>query len=103
MNQTNISLEAVIEGLECHKRAMYGEIDEHGIACNLCPYKDMESTCHSRTEGSLIADALALLKKQQPVKPLIANDMYFCGSCKYAIPRTANYCPKCGKKVEWGA
>ena len=59
-------LEDVIKGLECHKRAMYGEIDEHGIACNLCPYKDMETTCHSRTEGDLIADALALLKEQIP-------------------------------------
>lgn len=59
-------LEMVINGLECHKRAMYGEIDEHGIACNSCPYKDMESTCHSRTEGRLIADALALLKAQEP-------------------------------------
>lgn len=42
-----------------------------------------------------------MLKEREPIKPLIANDMYFCGSCKYAIPRTTNYCPKCGKKVEW--
>lgn len=57
--------EKVIKGLECHKRAMYGSIDEHGHACNLCPYKDMDYTCHSRTEGNLIADALALLQAQK--------------------------------------
>ena len=75
MNQNNISLEMVINGLECHKRAMYGEIDEHGIACNLCPYKDMESTCHSRTEGSLIAGALALLKSLSAFKAYF-DDLY---------------------------
>lgn len=60
------SREDVIKGLECHKRVMYGEIDEHGFACNSCPYKDMESTCRSRTEGDLISDALTLLKAQEP-------------------------------------
>ena len=45
--------------------------------------------------------AIEALKVQEPVKPLIAHDMYFCGNCKYAIPRTVNYCPKCGKKVMW--
>ena len=61
-----IDREKVINGLECHKRAMYGEIDEHGFACNSCQYKDMENTCRSRTEGKLIEDALALLKAQEP-------------------------------------
>ena len=60
------SRDDVIKGLECHKRGKYGEIDEHGFACNSCPYKDMESTCRSRTEGDLISDALALLKAQEP-------------------------------------
>lgn len=41
------------------------------------------------------------LKVQEPIKPLIAYDMYFCGNCKYAMPKTVNYCPKCGKKVMW--
>lgn len=61
-----IDRDNVIKGLECHKRAMYGDIDEHGFACNLCPYKDMEDACRPRTEGKLIADALALLKAQEP-------------------------------------
>ena len=65
----------IIKGLECHKRAMYGEIDEHGFACNSCPYKDMESTCHARTEGRLMNDALALLKAETIVR---------CDECEYA-------------------
>lgn len=60
--------EKVIKGLECHKRAMYGSIDEHGHACNLCPYKDMDNTCRPRTEGNLIDDTLALLKAQEPTQ-----------------------------------
>ena len=61
-----IDREKVIKGLECHKRAMCGEVDEHGLACNTCPYKDMESTCHTTTERQLIGDALDLLKAQEP-------------------------------------
>lgn len=61
-----IDREKVIKGLECHKRAMYGKVDEHGLACNTCPYKDMESTCHTMTEGQLMEDALALLRAQEP-------------------------------------
>lgn len=43
----------------------------------------------------------ALLLEQEPVKPISHADMMFCGNCRYAIPRTVNYCPKCGKKVKW--
>ena len=99
-------LEKVIKGLECHKRAMYGEIDEHGIACNSCPYKDMESSCHSRTEGSLIKDAIALLKAQEPVTPqdhdpVIYGHRFMCGKCHHKIWRNNNVCPNCGRAVKW--
>jgi rubrerythrin len=56
---------------------------------------------YSQAYNDVLDMAIDALKAQEPVRPLIANDMYFCGSCKYAIPRTTNYCPKCGKKVEW--
>ena len=50
-----------------------------------------------------IKDAIALLKEQEAEKPVNHSDMWFCGSCKYAIPRTVIYCPKCGRKVNWDA
>lgn len=112
-NQNNISLERVIKGMECHKRAAYGEIDEYGFACNQCPYKDMESTCHSRTEGDLISDALDLLKAQEPVKPVLDIDTWKCGNCRHTLEHQEllgdnvlfheqyNYCPECGRAVKW--
>ena len=87
----------VIKGLECHKRAMYGEIDEHGIACNSCPYKDMESTCHSRTEGRLINDALALLNDGDMVR------VVRCAECEHWEPNNAeegDYSGRC--RNNWG-
>lgn len=86
MAQTNISLEKVIKGLEW-VAVLFSNYERHAMGD-----EEMQS----------LNDALTLLKEQKPIRPLIANDMYFCGSCKYAIPRTTNYCPKCGKKVEWG-
>ena len=90
MNQNNISYSEVIEGLKCCS------VQEN--RCDKCPI-GLGWGCAFK----LKKQALVLLKEREPVKPLIANDMYFCGSCKYAIPRTTNYCPKCGKKVEWDA
>ena len=80
-NKNNIFLEKVITALE---------------ACSLIDKSDC-SKCYLDGPGfgfacrdQLMRNALVLLKEQEPVRPLIANDMYFCGSCKYAIPRTAN-------------
>ena len=94
MAQTNISLEKVIDALEACSFI-------HDPDCSKC-YLDGPGFGFA-CRDQLRRDAFALLKEQQPVKPLIAYDMYFCGSCKYAIPKTVNYCPKCGKKVEWDA
>lgn len=82
-------LKKVINGLDCCLEGL----------CEPCEYSSSKAPGGCKDE--LMCDALALLKKQEPIRPLIANDMYFCGNCKYAISRTANYCPKCGKKVEW--
>ena len=104
--------EKVIKGLECHKRAMYGEVDEHGMACNTCPYKDMETTCCSTTEGRLIEDALALLKAQQP-RVLSREEMkalnryaivwYENINTEDALPRIANYVSDYGVHFTDGA
>lgn len=29
------------------------------------------------------------------------DNLYFCGKCGYSIEKHNNYCPECGKKVEW--
>lgn len=93
----------VIKGLECHKRAMYGEIDEHGFACNSCPYKDMDTTCHPRTEGRLINDALTLLKDEPKRgrwtthRTLQHDGEWYCSECGYepTVFEATPYCPNC--------
>ena len=45
--------------------------------------------------------AVDMLKAQEPVTPIYKSDMQFCGACRYAIPNTINYCPRCGRKVNW--
>ncbi len=52
----NEKREKVIKGLECHAK---GE-------CVECPYREGWHTCNMRPEEGLIADALVLLKAQEP-------------------------------------
>ena len=51
----------------------------------------------------ILKEAVELLKAQEPVTPICKSDMLFCGACRYAIPNTVNYCPRCGRKVDWDA
>lgn len=80
-------LEKTIRGLECCRSS----------ACPVdCPYLSV-NMCIPR----LCDDAIALLREQEPVKPIKREDLLFCGGCKTAIYNFLNYCPRCGKKVDW--
>lgn len=71
-------------------------IRTHRDACAICHYK-RDGRCNFT---SLMADALALLKGQEPVKP--APGM-LCGQCGCRIYRDANYCYNCGMELDWNA
>ena len=45
-----------------------------------------------------------LLKEQEPVKPRYTSKSIYsweCGVCDEPFDRIANYCPNCGRKVQW--
>lgn len=58
-------------------------------------------------------DALALLKEQEAVKPVVDIDTWTCGNCGHTLEHQKllgdnvlfheqyDYCPMCGKKVKW--
>lgn len=49
-----------------------------------------------------ISDALALLKAQEPIEPVVINGQYECGECRYELRMDADtYCPCCGRMVKW--
>lgn len=56
----------------------------------------------------LAEDALALLKAQEPVKPVPdtsygARPWWFvCGNCKLSVNEDQKYCSNCGRAVKWG-
>ena len=94
----------VIKGLEC---CMSGQPDGLGCSRVPCPYNQFEDC-----EGILHRDALALLKAQEPVKPMLARGWYWCGGvgCRNSLTsardddspvRKPNYCEKCGRPVKW--
>ncbi len=59
------------------------------------------------------SDALALLKEQEPVEPILEQDFMVCGNCGHEViwqkiigdnilvEEQLDYCPQCGKAVKW--
>ena len=83
--------EKVIKGLEIHLKP--------NSRCMGCPYPN-----NGLCGDELYRDALALLKAQEPVKPILdsrAIEFYRCGQCNEPIDRCDNYCWSCGRAVKW--
>lgn len=110
--------EKVIKGLEYCAASCKGAWEDN----NGCPY--MSEFCkkclndneyNGRCIDLLCADALALLKAQEPVKPVISTGesddpwgrLFFCGACgkrineKYNPDEYDKYCKHCGQAVKW--
>ena len=57
--------------------------------------------------------AIALLKAQEPVKPVVDIDTWKCGNCGHTLEHQEllgdnvlfheqyNFCPECGRAVKW--
>ena len=87
--------EKVIKGLEC-----CSQLDNDDICPAECPYA--QDVCCGTVQ--LMADALELLKAQEPVKPKWEKGYAYCGQCGYKlhwIVERNNFCPNCGKAVKW--
>lgn len=85
--------EKIIKALECCRW------DE----CKKCQYHG-QSDCFEK----LLADALALLKAQEAVRPIRVNGRwikyYACGACKKQLGSNDSrdsYCRHCGRAVKW--
>lgn len=94
--------EEVIRGLKC----MSGE----PVKCDSCGY---HMYIYSACRNVCVVDALALLREQEPVAPVLqSGGNYVCGACGvYTVGfmhpltgesvQTWKYCGSCGKKVRW--
>lgn len=88
--------EKVIKGLEY--------CEEYFNCCDKCPYWDGSTHC----TADLTHDALALLKEQETVEPILIregrnnnyND-YVCPRCGNEVVYEQNYCIECGIPFLW--
>ena len=91
--------EDVIKGLECCVKH-FGE-------CKLCPYGN--GFCNCDCGKQLYADAITLLKEQEPVSVQkkqmemvgLQTWDWACGNCGQTVLFSAKYCPWCGRAVKW--
>ena len=62
--------------------------------------------------AEVMEQAIALLKAQEPIKPIVDIDTWKCGNCGHTLEHQEllgdnvlfheqyNYCPECGRKVK---
>ena len=90
-----------------------------GESCRSCYFsnKDCSSgiSFHKCWDKLMIEAAKLLKEKVQEIpsltdqefeslkakRPIMKSDMYFCADCKTALAETWDFCPKCGRAVEW--
>lgn len=105
--------EKVMKGLKCCSGA--NRVCMYVRTANECPYAELieedwyGGDSNVECTKALAADALELLKLQEP-KPVIVKTsaydyrFYFCPKCggwfEYAY-RKPNYCDRCGQEVKW--
>lgn len=97
-------LEKVIKGLEC---AVVGITSNE--ECSKCAYQPYR---FGRCKWDVMADALELLKEQEPLKPVLKQfKLGFhtdavriepcCGGCGRKLETWYKYCSYCGRAVKW--
>ena len=78
--------------------------------CRGCPYEKNCDVFDNAFSGTLVKDALELLKAHEPVKPTHSYSTYHCGMCGYLVGIDGinnvegcknQYCANCGRKVDW--
>ena len=75
-------------------------------ACNECPYEIYKDKFAAVCQFKMIESALALLKEQEPAKPIARNDSYFCEKCRGFLCNTGKasdvkFCSYCGNPIDW--
>lgn len=103
--------EKVIEALE----ACVLKDPDDSMDCRHCPRCNYGAFITTSCINGVMADALALLKAQEPIAPVKVNrymetdengdwfstETYDCGNCGVELHGKANYCYLCGMAVKW--
>lgn len=94
--------EKVVKGLECCTK---GE-----VCFSDCPYFKEVPMADGKCITALQADALAMLKEQEAVEPILKRqgrnkyyNYYVCRCCNEELFYQQNYCSECGRAVKWDA
>ena len=97
--------EKVIKGLQIERECVSRDCDRDCGKCDLVQDRDWLLWVYD--------NALALLKEQEPKKPIVKHfefhytsydeyeDRTYCPKCKIQLIQQVNYCSKCGQAVKW--
>ena len=109
-----IDREKVIKALECRKNAdkrCGNPCEETGLCHYATAVRGLDGEIYKPficDRESICADAIALLKEQEAVRPkskvrhgAYAQIQHFCGNCNTMLHGKPKYCSECGKAVLW--
>ena len=101
-------IKKVIKGLETCIPMKYETNEEKECRHEQCPYGRENYKPMNGCFWDLMADALELLKEQEPIKPKSkvrhganAQIQHFCGNCMTMLHGKPKFCSECGKPVLW--
>ena len=92
-----MTIQRMIELLEIeHECMLRGSHDDCDRNCADCDLVQDDGDLHE-----MYTDVIALLKEQEPVKPIRLENWWKCPSCGGNIVVNMKHCPGCGRKVKW--
>lgn len=96
----------------CRYCAFCFQADENEFRCSNHPKGEEPHRMYSYCPDC-IDKGIEALKEQDPIKPIVDIDTWACGKCGYILEKQEligdnvlvserfDFCPACGKKVDW--
>lgn len=97
-----MTIQRMVELLKIeHECILRGSHDDCDRNCSDCELVQDDGDLHE-----MYTDVIALLKEQEPMKPIWSQGKAYCGNCGQRLPRKRDgierrFCSFCGKAVTW--
>ena len=91
--------ERILELLEIEKQCVTRECDRNCAACDLVQEQDELEEMYTL--------AYCIIQDCTPERPIFVEDGFngsvheYCPSCKKVVRQVMNFCPNCGKALDW--
>ena len=90
-NSIRKSLDVIIRGVECCTQTA-------SYKCKTCPYRELDN-CTVLLGNDVLRSLKPLTEMPKP--KIDGRTWEHCGKCDEIIFRQYNFCPNCGRRIDW--